>query len=51
MGEEQERRWRGGAKMESWDEMKREGERTREDMEEGRWRVGGGRRGRNEWVP
>ena len=55
MGEEQERRWRGGPKIESWEEMKREGESAREDGEEerwecrrgeeGRWGVGGGRRG------
>ena len=46
MGEEQERRWRGGAKIESWEEMKREGERAREDGEEGREK---GKR--SEWVP
>ena len=34
MGEEQERRWRGGATIAHWEEMKRE--RAREDGEEGR---------------
>ena len=41
----EEGRWRGGATTERWEEMQREGESTREDGEEGRWSVGGGRRG------